>query len=94
MDRVYNFIGFEKSKNKRKKYDALLERKSDKNIKRIGFGSKIPLMEQYQDKTGLGLYSKLNHLDNKRRDNFLKRHDCKNAEKYTPKWFSCEYLWK
>ena len=91
MDRVYDFIRIKKSKNPKKKYDGLLERKIDGKIKRVPFGDKR--YEQYKDATGLGLYSKLNHLDNKRRDNFLKRHDCKNAKKYTPNWFSCKFLW-
>ena len=87
------FIKFQKSRNKKKKYDAVLRNKETGNINRIGFGSRIPLMEQYKDTTGLGLYSSLDHLDKKRRDNFMKRHQCKNADKYTAKWYSCNFLW-
>ena len=88
-----DFIRFERSKNKKKKYDALIKNKETGNIDHIGFGSRIPLMEQYRDTTGLGLYSSLDHLDKKRRDNFRKRHSCDTAKKMTAKYFSCNYLW-
>ena len=88
-----DFIKFERSKNKRKKYDALIKNKETGNINRIGFGSRLPLMEQYKDTTGLGLYSSLDHLDKKRRDNFRKRHSCDTAKKMTAQYFSCNYLW-
>ena len=87
------FIKFQKSKNKTKKYDAVLRNKETGNINRIAFASRIPLMQQYKDTTGLGLYSSLDHLDKKRRDSFMKRHKCKNADKYTAKWYSCNFLW-
>jgi outer membrane scaffolding protein for murein synthesis (MipA/OmpV family) len=88
-----DFIRFEKSKNKRKKYDALIKNKETGNINRVGFGSRIPLMQQYKDTTGLGLYSSLDHLDKKRRDNFRKRHSCDTAKKMTGRYWSCSFLW-
>lgn len=89
----YMFVSFKKSNNKIKKYDAILRNKTTGKTRAVPFGSRIPLMEQYKDNTGLGLYSKLDHNDKKRRDNFRKRHDCKNAKKYSSNYFSCEYLW-
>ena len=88
-----DFIRFERSKNKKKKYDALIKNKETGNIDRVGFGSRIPLMAQYKDTTGLGLYSSLDHLDKKRRDNFRKRMSCDTAKKMTAKYFSCSFLW-
>ena len=87
------FIKFQKSKNKTKKYDAVLRNKETGNINRIGFGSRIPLMEQYKDATGLNLYSSLDHLDKKRRDNFRKRMSCDTAKKMTARYWSCRFLW-
>jgi hypothetical protein len=90
---MMEFIKFQRSKNKKKKYDALIKNKETGNINRVSFGSRNPLMEHYRDTTGLGLYSSLDHLDKKRRDNFRKRHNCKDALIYTPRWLSCNFLW-
>lgn len=66
-----------------KKYYAEFE-----NGKKVYFGDKR--YEQYFDK--LGHYSKLNHLDKERRRLYYSRHG-KKAKKYSPKWFSHNYLW-
>jgi len=89
----YKFLHFQKSNNKTKKYDAILQNKDTGRKRTVAFGSRKPLMEQYIDKTGLGIYSKLDHKDKKRRENFLKRHDCSNAKKFSSNYFSCKYLW-
>jgi hypothetical protein len=60
-------VQFRKSTNKIKKYDALTP-----SGKWIAFGS--VLHQQYKDKTGLGLYSHMDHLDKKRRNLYRKRH--------------------
>ncbi len=48
--------------------------------------------QQYKDSTPLKLYSHLNHLDEKRKNNYYARFG-KDAKKYTAKWFSHKYLW-
>ena len=88
----YNFLGFEKAKRKGKMYNGLLQRKNDKKIVRIPFGSTA--YENYQDKTGLNLYPELIHGDEKRRRLYKIRHQ-KNikAGYYSASYFSFFYLW-
>jgi hypothetical protein len=59
-------LEFKKSTNKNKKYMV----KTPKG-KWIHFGAVG--MEQYKDTTGLGLYSKYDHLDKERRRRYLSR---------------------
>ena len=47
--------------------------------------------QQYEDKTSLKLYSKLNHKDEKRKKSYYERHG--KAVMYSSKWFSHKYLW-
>lgn len=75
-----------KSTQKAKKYMAIFDH--DKSV--VHFGD--PNYGQYKDTTGLGLYSKLDHLDKKRRDAYYTRHG-KDADKWSAKWFSHKYLW-
>lgn len=72
-----------KSKKFPKKYCATLHNK------KVCFGD--IRYQHFKDK--IGHYSYLNHYDKKRRLLFHQRHNCKNAKKYTPNWFSCKYLW-
>lgn len=92
----YNHIGFQKSTQRHKKYDALLEHKTTKKIVRIPFGqvksNGIPY-EQYKDNTGLDLYSEYDHHDWLRRRNYLKRHYNTIDHKFSSSWFSKNYLW-
>ena len=74
---------FKVSTRKNKKYDAY---KNGKYL--LSFGSKNN--EQYYDK--IGFYKNLNHLDDKRRENYYKRFG-KKAKPDTAKWFSHNYLW-
>lgn len=84
-------IKFIKSPLKNKKYRAIV------GEKKIDFGDKR--YQHYKDK--IGMYSSLDHLDKKRRKNYRKRHgviklkDGRIAKdvKYTPAWFSWNYLW-
>ena len=81
-----------------KKYKAILS-----NGKSVHFGNKGS--EHYKDKVpkskGGQLYKHLNHLDKKRRQNYIERHsgiklkDGRRAVdvKFTPAWFSLKYLW-
>lgn len=77
-------IIFKKSTRKNKKYMAILP-----NGKTVHFGDNR--YEQYTDSTGMGLYSHLDHKDNKRRSNYKKRH--KKGPKYSASWFAWTYLW-
>ena len=78
-------LRFYKSERKNKKYAVVV------NDKVIHFGD--TRYQQYQDKTPLKLYSYLNHYDEKRRLNYKKRHGKTRFNKYTPSWFSDNYLW-
>lgn len=87
----YTFIRFEKSKNKTKKYDAILVNKKTGREKRVSFGA-IPY-EQYKDSTGLALYSNKNHNDKHRRELYRKRHRGEEKNRFSSGWFSWYYLW-
>jgi hypothetical protein len=87
----YKFLRFEKSHLKTKKYNAVLLNKKTKTERRIPFGQRG--YEQYKDTTGLGLYSKVNHLDKNRRRLYRIRHDGEQFNKYSSGYFSYYYLW-
>lgn len=82
----------------RYKYTAVLP-----NGKRVHFGHTS--YQHYYDSVpanlGGGLWSTLNHLDEKRRDNYRKRHSgvlTRSGEKaykreFSPSWFSYHFLW-
>ena len=90
----WELIGFQQSKNKSKKYTAIIMNKENGKIKYIGFGSRKPLMEHYEDKTGLNLYEDLNHYDEERRKRFQQRFRSKfNPDYYSPTYMSYIYLW-
>ena len=69
------------------------------NGKIVQFGHKS--YEQYKDQTPLRLYKHLDHGDERRRENYRKRHGgirLKNGgkavdAKYSPAWFSYYFLW-
>jgi len=88
----FRHVGFVKSNTKYKKYDAIVRNKKDDSSFRVPFGDNR--YEHYKDKTGLGLYSNLNHLDNSRRRNYVRRHTHYIKEGYySPGYFSMKYLW-
>lgn len=87
----YDLLRFEQSNTKNKKYDAILLNKLTNKEKRIPFGD--IRYEQYKDTTGLGLYSKLNHLDLKRREHYRTRHEGEQNHKFSSGYFSWYYLW-
>jgi len=86
----YKLLGFRKSKNSKKKYDAIL---FDDKIKYVSFGDIN--YQHYKDTTPDKLYSHLDHVDKKRRKNYIKRASAKNyhLKKYSPAYFSYNYLW-
>lgn len=87
----YTFIKFEKSHLKQKKYNAVLKNKKTDRAVRVPFGAKG--YEQYKDSTGLGVYTKQNHGDAKRRKNYQSRHKNDNIQNYSPGYFSWFFLW-
>jgi len=88
----YKLNGFERSKTKNKKYDAVLINKATKKEKRIPFGASD--YEQYKDSTSLGLYSSKDHNDKKRRDLYRLRHEkYLRSGFYSASYFSYFYLW-
>lgn len=86
----YILLGYRKSKKKYKKYDAILQKKTNKLISYVPFGD--DRYEQYRDK--LGNYSSSDHLDKKRRQLFRKRHiGFIKKGMYSPAYFSYNILW-
>ena len=87
-------MDFKKSTRKGKKYMVVAP-----NGKTIHFGSLSN--EHYKDTTGLGLYTHLNHNDEKRRASYLARaKGIKNKageltwkNKSSANYFSVKYLW-
>ena len=85
----YKLLGFEKGTGN-KKYNALLQDKKTKQIKKIGFGD--IRYQQYKDNV-LGLYSHLDHNDNKRRALYRARHKHDKLNEYSAGWLAYTYLW-
>lgn len=88
----HKLLGFEKARNLKKKYDAIIVNKESGKIIRIPFGAAS--QPQYKDSTGLGLWVEYNHGDPIRRELFRSRHK-KNYDPdyYSPTYFSWKYLW-
>lgn len=84
---------------KNKKYTVIIYNRNGKKEKTVNFGDKR--YEQYEDITPLRLYTKLDHLDKKRRKLYRERHSkIKNnkgelvyQKEFTPSWFSWLFLW-
>lgn len=87
----YSFVKFQRSKTKRKKYDAVLFNKKAKRYKNVPFGDTA--YKHYEDKTGLGLYSHLNTYDKERRRLYRLRHAGEDNNKFSSGWFALKYLW-
>jgi hypothetical protein len=85
------FIRFEKSKNPKKKYTAILKNKDTGREIKKHFGASA--YEHYKDSTGLGHWSHKDHLDKTRRKNFRSRFAKASKKKYSPAWFAQKYLW-
>lgn len=75
-------FNFKKSTRKNKKYMVEVDGRT------IHFGSRTH--QHYKDK--IGMYSHLDHNDKERRRLYYARHG-KEADKYSPKWFSHRFLW-
>lgn len=80
-----NYIIFEKGSGNHKYKAKIYDAKTDEKIKTVNFGAKKKpkggYYRQYEDNTGLGLYSELDYKGdlsdaeaNKKRTNYRKRH--------------------
>jgi hypothetical protein len=88
----YKLLGFEPSRRKNKKYDAIIVNRQTKKTIRVPFGDVF--FEQYKDNTGSGLYSHKDHLDEQRRMKYITRHRRWVLDDfYSPSYFSMKYLW-
>jgi len=86
---TYKLMGFMVSPIKNKKYTAILVNKVTGREKLIHFGDSR--YQQYRDR--LGVYSYLDHGDEKRRKNYIKRHSAHSFKPYSANYFSRYYLW-
>lgn len=86
----YTFKKFEKSHTSGKKYDAILVNKKTGKEKRVPFGALG--YEHFKD-NALGLYSKLDHNDPKRRKAYRDRHQGEQNAKFSSGYFAWKYLW-
>ena len=87
----FRFIKFQKAKDPSKKYEAIIEDVKTRRRQRVPFGSSS--FQQYRDSTGMRIYSRLDHNDEKRRQNYLARHEKTRHKKWSPSWFSSVFLW-
>jgi hypothetical protein len=85
------FFVNQKSQSKNKKYGAIIPNGQIKYFGSLNY-------DHYYDK--IGYYSNLNHLDEKRRKNYISRHMGVKSNgisapliEYSPSWFSLNYLW-
>ncbi len=90
MSEQFRLIKFERGSGF-KKYNAIIEDKKTKKRQKIPFGDKR--YEQYQDSTGLKLYSRLDHGDEKRRKAYKARHEKTRHKKWSASWFADTFLW-
>ena len=88
----YDFIRFEKAKAKNKKYSAIIRNKKTNKLKKLNFGDNR--YKHFFDKTGLKIYTHLNHNDKQRRKNYISRHSVFIKKGfYSPSYFSMNFLW-
>lgn len=81
-------IVFSKSKRKGKKYKVVFT--LDGIRYSLDFGSSD--YQQYKDRTGLGLYSHLDHKDKERRRRYYQRHGTTNNP-LSARYWANRYLW-
>lgn len=88
----YEFLGFERSTRKNKKYAAILRDKQSNRVSRVHFGDSR--YQHYKDTTGLNIYTHLDHLDKVRRSRFRSRHaGFIKRGFWSPSYFSFYFLW-
>lgn len=97
-------VKFMRGTSKDKKYTAVVENRVTKKHRRISFGAVG--YQQYKDRTPLKLYSRHDHGEHKRMENYFSRHSGtknradairkeihKSGSYYNPKILSHQYLW-
>jgi hypothetical protein len=87
----FRLIKFEIAKANNKKYNAIIEDKKTKRKQTVPFGD--VRYAQYRDDVPLKRYTRLNHNDRKRRENYLARHGKTMTKKFSASYFSAKYLW-
>jgi hypothetical protein len=87
----FRHIRFERSKTRGKKYDAIIEDKVTKRQQRVPFGD--IRYQHFSDKSGLKLYSRLDHNDQKRRAAYKARHENTRHKKFSASWYADRVLW-
>lgn len=88
----YELLGFERSHLPMKKYNAILRNRITGAVVRVPFGAVG--YGQFKDSTGLGIYSRLDHNDPTRRNNFHARQiGYVKPGYFSPSYFSLFYLW-
>lgn len=87
----FRHIRFERSKKKGSKYDAIIEDKVTKRQQRVPFGD--VRYQHFSDKSGLKLYSRLDHNDPKRRAAYKARHENTRHKKFSSSWYADTVLW-
>jgi hypothetical protein len=87
----FRHLRFERSKTPGKKYDAIIEDHKTRKTQRIPFGN--IKSSHYQDTTGLKLYSHLDNHDEKLKDKYFESYRKQNNKKYSPEWYSLNFLW-
>jgi hypothetical protein len=90
--RLYEFVRFEKATAKNKKYKAILRNKRTNKNFIVNFGD--VRYQHYRDTTPLKLYSNMDHNNERRKNNYVKRHAFYiKPGYYSPGQMALQYLW-
>ena len=91
MSDLFRIVKFERSHLPQKKYNAIIEDVKTRKRMKVPFGS--TQYQQFRDDVPLKLYKRLDHNDEKRRKNYLARHEKTRHKRFSPSWLSSVYLW-
>lgn len=88
----WELMAFQKASRDDRKYSAILRENHTGRTIKVQFGR--PGFWHYKDSTGLGLYTKHDHLNQARRERFRERFGHHIIpQMYDPGYFSYHYLW-
>jgi hypothetical protein len=90
----YKLVRFQVCRDKKHKYNAILENKKTGKQKKVPFGgikSDGTPYQHYHDK--IGKYRKYDHGDKERRKRYVIRHKGEQLNKFSSGYFSMLYLW-
>lgn len=90
----YRLVSFQVCRDKKHKYNAILEHKKTKQLKKIPFGgikANGTPYQHYHDK--IGYYKKYDHNDPQRRKMYKIRHRGQDQLKFSSGYFSMRFLW-